>query len=174
MAISGLTLNNENYDKAVEILKDRFGQKQSDIFAYMNTLLKLQPVQRSNDTSVLPNLYDKINNSMRSLESLGINTDLNGNLLYPILNRCIPVELMLLFNRQQVARDVKEPIVSDLLKFLKDEVEACERSFSEHDESPIEVTKSNYPPFKKTQFASFNKKCTSAATLNLSVRVSDV
>ncbi|GFS75728.1 DUF1758 domain-containing protein [Nephila pilipes] len=42
--ISGLTLSNENYDKAVEILKDGFGQKQSVISAYMNTLLKLQLV----------------------------------------------------------------------------------------------------------------------------------
>ncbi|XP_055948251.1 uncharacterized protein LOC129981438 [Argiope bruennichi] len=103
-AISGLILTNENYDKAVEILKDRFGQRQAVISAYMNTLLSLQPVRRINDTAGLRNLYDEINNSIRSLESLGIDIDSYGNLLYPILDRCISVELMLLFNRSQVEK----------------------------------------------------------------------
>ncbi|GBM24872.1 hypothetical protein AVEN_23417-1 [Araneus ventricosus] len=128
-AISGLTLTNENYDKAVEILKDRFVQKQAVISAYMNTVLSLQPVRRINDTLGLRNLYDEINNSIRSLESLGIDIDSYGNLLYPILDRCIPDELMLLFNRDQVVKGVKEPVVSDLINLLKGEMEARERSF---------------------------------------------
>ncbi|GBN23412.1 hypothetical protein AVEN_96247-1 [Araneus ventricosus] len=103
-AISGLTLTNENYDKAVEVLKDGFGQKQAVISACMNTLLSLQPVRRINDTLGLRNLYDEINNSIRSLESLGIDIDSYGNLLYPILDRCLPVELTLLFNRDQVVK----------------------------------------------------------------------
>ncbi|KAF8795164.1 hypothetical protein HNY73_003044 [Argiope bruennichi] len=142
--ISGLTLTNENYDKAVEILKDRFGQRQAVISAYMNTLLPLQPVRRINDTVGLRNLYDEINNSIRSLESLEIDMDSYGNLLYPILDRCIPVDLML-FNRSQVEKKVREPVVSDLLIFLKGEIEACERSFSERTELSIPVTKTVAP-----------------------------
>ncbi|GBN23486.1 hypothetical protein AVEN_47070-1 [Araneus ventricosus] len=167
-AISGLTLTNENYDKAVEVLKDRFGQKQAVISAYMNTLLSLQPVRRINDTLGLRNLYDEINNSIRSLESLGIDIDSYGNLLYPILDRCIPVELMLLFNRDQVVKGVKEPVVSDLIHFLKGEMEARERTFSERTEL-ITIAKSNYPLFKKTQTASFNRGGSSAAALNVSI-----
>ncbi|GBO08570.1 hypothetical protein AVEN_154299-1 [Araneus ventricosus] len=167
-AISGLNLTNENYDKAVEVLKDRFGQKQAVISAYMNTLLSLQPVRRINDTLGLRNLYDEINNSIRSLESLGIDIDSYGNLLYPILDRCIPVELMLLFNRDQVVKGVKEPVVSDLINFLKGEMEARERSFSERTEL-IPIAKSNYPLFKKTQTASFNRGGSSAAALNVSI-----
>ncbi|GBO04760.1 hypothetical protein AVEN_19487-1 [Araneus ventricosus] len=167
-AISGLTLTNENHDKAVEVLKDRFGQKQAVISAYMNTLLSLQPVRRINDTLGLRNLYDEINNSIRSLESLGIDIDSYGNLLYPILDRCIPVELMLLFNRDQVVKGIKEPVVSDLINVLKGEMEARERSFSERTEL-IPITKSNYPLFKKTQTASFNTGGSSAAALNVSI-----
>ncbi|GBN45576.1 hypothetical protein AVEN_245972-1, partial [Araneus ventricosus] len=165
-AISGLT--NENYDKAVEVLKDGFGQKQAVIFAYMNTLLSLQPVRRINDTLGLRNIYDEINNSIRSLESLGIDIDSYGNLLYPILDRRIPVELMLLFNRDQVVKGVKEPVVSDLINFLKGEMEARERSFSERTEL-IPIAKSNYPLFKKTQTASFNRGGSSATALNVSI-----
>ncbi|XP_055943575.1 uncharacterized protein LOC129974831 [Argiope bruennichi] len=168
-AISGLTLTNENYDKAVEILKDRFGQRQAVISAYMNTLLSLQPIRRINNTAGLRNLYDEINNSIRSLESLGIDIDSYGNLLYPILDRCIPVELMLLFNRSQVERKVREPVVSDLLDFLKGEIEARERSFSERTELLNPVTKSNLSPFKKTQSSSFSRGVSSAATLGVSI-----
>ncbi|GBN03026.1 hypothetical protein AVEN_181047-1 [Araneus ventricosus] len=150
-AISGLTLTNENYDKAVEVLKDRFGQKQAVISAYMKTLLSSQPVRRINDTLGLRNLYDEINNSIRSLESFGIDIDSYGNLFYPILDRCIPVELMLLFNRDQVVKGVKGPVVSDLINVLKGEMEARERyraKISKRTEL-IPITKSIYPFLRK-------------------------
>ncbi|GBO37438.1 hypothetical protein AVEN_266087-1 [Araneus ventricosus] len=153
---------NENYDKAVEVLKDRFGQKQAVISSYMNTLLPLQPVRRINDTLGLRNLYDEINNSIRRID-----IDSYGNLLYPILDRCIPVELMLLFNRDQVVKGVKEPVVSDLINFFQGQMEARERSFSERTEL-IPIDKSNYPLFKKAQTAPFNRGGSSAAALNVS------
>ncbi|GBM36712.1 hypothetical protein AVEN_221974-1 [Araneus ventricosus] len=59
-------------------------------------------------------------------------------------------------------------MVSDLINFLKGKMEARERSFSERTEL-IPIAKSNYPLFKKTQTASFNRGGSSAAALNVSI-----
>ena len=40
-AVSGLPLTDENYQKAVELLKDRFGRNQILINAYMESLIKI-------------------------------------------------------------------------------------------------------------------------------------
>ncbi|GIX68191.1 uncharacterized protein CEXT_692751 [Caerostris extrusa] len=69
-AISGLPLTPENYRKAVEILKERFGKTEILISAHTNRLLNLEPVRNTNDIFALRKLYDEINVQIRTLESL--------------------------------------------------------------------------------------------------------
>ena len=47
-SIQGLPVTEDNYENAVEILKDRFGRKQQIISAHMEKLLKLQNYSNEN------------------------------------------------------------------------------------------------------------------------------
>ena len=59
-AISGLTLTGANYDKAIEILWKRFGNKQLIINKHMEQLLNTDGVTSQHDVKGLRHLYDVI------------------------------------------------------------------------------------------------------------------
>ena len=69
--ISGLSLTNENYNKALNLLKNRFGNNQMIISAHMNTLVKL-PSVNNEDVKALRKFYDDVESHVRSLSTLGI------------------------------------------------------------------------------------------------------
>ncbi|GFX54712.1 uncharacterized protein TNCV_2822331 [Trichonephila clavipes] len=69
--INGFPISDDNYDRALDLLKDRFGNK---------------------------NIAET---QIRSLESLGVKGESYSNLLTPILLKQIPSELVLEFNRSQ-------------------------------------------------------------------------
>ncbi|GFY14102.1 uncharacterized protein TNCV_3612911 [Trichonephila clavipes] len=48
--VEGFAITAENYAKAVEILKDRFGRKDAIINSHMQKLLSVTPLKRSDDT----------------------------------------------------------------------------------------------------------------------------
>ena len=72
-AISGLTLSNENYDVAVDILKERFADVQTAVNTHYVELINLPQV--TNRTTDLRMIYDKIEQNLRSLEALQQNID---------------------------------------------------------------------------------------------------
>ena len=72
-AILGLTLSNENYGVAIDILKERFGNEQVIIDLHYNQLINLSPA--SNKTSSLRSLLDQVEKHLRSLEVLKQNVN---------------------------------------------------------------------------------------------------
>ena len=64
--IQGLPLSESNYKRAVDLLKERFGQKQVLINAHMDALLKI-PVA-TNDVKKLRSLYDACEGYIHGLE----------------------------------------------------------------------------------------------------------
>ncbi|GIX71316.1 uncharacterized protein CEXT_317981 [Caerostris extrusa] len=117
IAISGLPFTADNYKKAIDILTDRFGKTDILISTHMNVLLSLEPVRNSSDVSTLRKLYDKITIQIRCLESLKVDINSYGNLLLPILYKCIPNDLVLRFNRQN---SESEATVTSLLSCIKE------------------------------------------------------
>ncbi|GFU17033.1 reverse transcriptase domain-containing protein [Trichonephila clavipes] len=91
----------DNYDRALDLLKDRFGNKNMLIITHLSNLLNLTPVRNPTDIVGLRNLYDRAETQIRSLESLGVKGESYSNLLRPILLKQIPSELVLEFNRSQ-------------------------------------------------------------------------
>ena len=67
-AIEGLSLTSENYAKALELLKERFGDEQRLIEAYMEELLSITPV-KSYKPATLRKLCDTIEIHTLNLES---------------------------------------------------------------------------------------------------------
>ena len=132
-AIQGLSLTEANYDAAVEILRDPFGQPQQIITAHMDELLKI-PASTGDCPSSLRFIYDKISVHVRVLASLGASSDQYGSLLIPIILSKMPGDI-----RLQIARQAKKDAwkIDDLLQIIKFEIEAREMS---------EATKSSEKP----------------------------
>ena len=84
-------------------------------------------VKNPNDVINLRKLYDKIEISVRNLDSLDVKKETYGNLLISIINARLPEELHL-----YLSRNFKNSLwnIDDLLTFLKTDVEAKERLIS--------------------------------------------
>ncbi|XP_056001802.1 uncharacterized protein LOC130048776 [Ostrea edulis] len=95
--IAGLALTNSNYEKAIALLRERYGQKHRIINAYMKSLLKLSPPQ-SNLFS-LRELYDTAESYIRGLESLGQEEETFGTMLIPILMDKLPSDVKINITR---------------------------------------------------------------------------
>ena len=70
--LQALSLNEDNYDSAVEMLQGRFGNTQQIITSHMEELLKL-PDCTGDWVSALRSVHDTMNVHIRGLSSLGIN-----------------------------------------------------------------------------------------------------
>ena len=82
VAISGLSHSNENYDVAITILRDRFGDTQSVINKHYVELTNIQSA--TNDTTSLRKLYDDLERHLRRLEALHL--DVNQDVLISMKN----------------------------------------------------------------------------------------
>ena len=124
-AISGLSLNSENYKEAIDILQQRYGNIQVLICAHMTKFVELPKIKYSTDVKGLRKMYDQIEISVRNLKSLDIDINTYGLLLVPLLNEKLPWELRVILSRK-FENDIWR--LDDMLKCLKTEVEAKERS----------------------------------------------
>ena len=97
--IEGLSLSNDNYAKALELLEDRYVNKQAIITAHTKDLLKLWRVETNLDVISLRRLYDDVQAQVRSLQSLGINEENYGKFLAAIIMELLPHEVQLSVNR---------------------------------------------------------------------------
>ncbi|GBM61410.1 hypothetical protein AVEN_70771-1 [Araneus ventricosus] len=126
IAIRGLALTSENYDLSLNILKERFARTDMIIDAHMSQLLNLNPVRKSQDVKSLRRLYSICETHIRGLENNGVDPNSYSSSLYPILLKSIPRDLSLEFSRKMYAK--KENTISDLLEFLKIEIQCRERN----------------------------------------------
>ena len=70
--ISGLTTTAENYNEAVELLKQRYGNTQVLINAHMQQSVSFPVIKSVNDVKGLRKLYEKVENSVRNLITLDV------------------------------------------------------------------------------------------------------
>ena len=137
--IQGLPLSESNYKRAVDLLKERFGQKQVLINAHMDALLKI-PVA-TNDVKKLRSLYDACEGYIHGLESLGVYPESYGDLLIPIVMKKLPEEVRRIMLR---SHDETTWTLADLRKQLRHEVETREKSSLGQSDKEVSVPN---PPF---------------------------
>ena len=132
LVIKGLALTEENYQIAVDILKQRYGNTQVVISAHMDEMLKL-PDCSSGKVHDLRKVYDKINVNVRGLEALGVKSEQYGSLLIPVIMSKLPTEL-----RIQVARKTADELwkIDDIIEIIRKELEAREISESVRTSNP--------------------------------------
>ena len=121
-AISGLPITSQNYGKAIEMLKERFGRKQVLINAHMESLSKISAP--SADVQELRKFHDSCESNIRALETLGVQTDSYGSLLIPILLKKLPEQLRCTIFRTNPLADCS---LNDLRTALCHEIDTREK-----------------------------------------------
>ena len=121
-AITGLTLSNENCSVALNILKNRFSNKQLLISIHMKKLLSLEKVKDVRNISELRKMFDTIEIQIRSLENLSVDENMYGSILIPILLEQLPEELNLIINRE--LNGCQAWNIINVLQILKNEMSA--------------------------------------------------
>ena len=119
-----MPVTEENYDSAVEILKERFGKPQQLISAHMEELLKLNVCVLDKPRQIRF-LYDKISVSFRGLEALGVKSEQYGSLILLIIMAKLPDEI-----RIQVARNRSQEVweIDSWIDVIQSEIDAREMS----------------------------------------------
>ncbi|GBN28406.1 hypothetical protein AVEN_88872-1 [Araneus ventricosus] len=88
----------ENYKKAVEYLKERFGKESILVQVYIRDLLQL--VISKNEFE-LSTLYDKLQTRIRSLDSLRLTKDKYVDILFPLIESTLPIDIVKMWDRQR-------------------------------------------------------------------------
>ena len=123
-AIAGLQLTSTNNTVAIDLLRERFAQKQTIINSHMDALLKVQGVSSISEMKKLRQVYNRVEIHIRGLQAYGITSDQYGALLVPILLSKIPEELRLIISRQFEGGSWD---LDHIMEAFKKELEARER-----------------------------------------------
>ena len=121
--IEGIPLVEDNYQKALDLLGRRFGNKQVIISAHVNKLLKLDKVKTGRNIQELRNLFDQVESHVRSLSSLNVLSEHYGPLLIPIILERLPDDI-----RLQISRILGQEnwMIEEFMATLKVEIVARE------------------------------------------------
>lgn len=163
--VSSFPGSSENYETAVNYLKERFGQDSVLIQVYIRDILQLVIANKTGNMD-LCTLYDKLQTHLRALESLGVTKNNFAHFLYPLVESALPTELIRAWERNRgkvnAAGDNGKSDLECLIEFLKIEVESemrikiARESFNEPKLNCGAVKKQN----KKFEF---NRKSTPVA-----------
>ncbi|XP_053372929.1 uncharacterized protein LOC123565249 [Mercenaria mercenaria] len=115
--IAGFSLTNINYDKAVSLLHERYGQRDKIIQTYMKALLEV-PAPVYTVTS-LRKFYDTTETYIRGLDSLGQNESTYGSLLTPVILQKLSPEVRTNITR---AHGTQSWCLNDLMRCILNEV----------------------------------------------------
>lgn len=130
----------ENYDKIISALQSRFGRDDLQIEVYVRELLKLIISNATSQNKMdLSMLYDRLETQLRALETLGVTSEKCSAMLFPLIESCLPEDLLRVWQRVGHREDATELSPNDakatkseeksieghlrnLMSFLKNEV----------------------------------------------------
>ncbi|GBN74845.1 hypothetical protein AVEN_232281-1 [Araneus ventricosus] len=125
--IKGFAISDDNYESAIKLLKDTFGQTDVLINAHVSKLLNMSPLKNSSNLQELRKFYFKCQTQIRSLDSLGVKSDTYSVMLSAIILKLFPSDLALEFSKAQISSSNHN--LEDLMKFLHDVVSVRQRTF---------------------------------------------
>lgn len=128
----------ENYSKIVESMESRFGRKDLQIEFYVRELLRLILSNSARKQKIeIASLYDSIETQLRALETLGITSENCSAILFPLIESCLPYDLLTVWQRSSTCHSPEKdasctvsPLeirLKKLLLFLQHEVENEQR-----------------------------------------------
>ena len=116
-AIAGLPLTDANYDHAMALLTERYGQSHKIVHAHMQALLEI--TTPTNSLSSLQLFYDTIEAHIRGLAALGKSKDAYGAMLVPIILGKLPVDVRRNLacehgNSEWTTKELKDAILKEI------------------------------------------------------------
>ncbi|UYV80892.1 hypothetical protein LAZ67_19002111 [Cordylochernes scorpioides] len=140
--IDSYPVTGDNYNLAVQALQERFGDPNLLTELYVRRLLNLVITNVRRENKNLGNLYDDLSSHLRSLETLGIDPQLSGIFLYPLVESSLPTEILRIWQRHPSSGYGQERIKMEhpldrkgeiperlraLMDFLRAEVKSAQR-----------------------------------------------
>ncbi|XP_042149590.1 uncharacterized protein LOC121837829 [Ixodes scapularis] len=98
-AISGLQTTAECYKDAIEILSERFGNKQRIQREYLERLRSLPMVKSDRDVRGLRNIYDHVQTNIRGLRALGVSSATYSTMMMDVLLSNLPTDILVEYHR---------------------------------------------------------------------------
>ena len=158
-----MTLSSENYQEAIDLLKNRFGNTQTLISAHMETLLNVNKVRYFDVTITLRKLYNDVETCVRHLKTLNVEAVRYGYLFIFILKIRLPDALVMI-----IARKFEENIwaLDLVLKYFHEELTVKEACFSYKNLSDEEKGHKNFSDNERSS----RNSCYSQKALNNETR----
>ncbi|KAH8029355.1 hypothetical protein HPB51_025363 [Rhipicephalus microplus] len=97
--IARLSATTSCYLEALKILKQGFAETHAVIQAHMQRIIDMRPLQSSKELRGLQCLYDTVRSQTCVLKTLGVSKDSCSAMLYPILLKPLPCDIVLNFNK---------------------------------------------------------------------------
>ena len=124
-----MSLSNENYSVALNILKDRFGNVQDTVDLHYTAIINMKSASDSVDS--LRCLLDGVDKHLRSLDVLGQN--INQDLFVSIIKSKLPSSVI---RHLEIKKGIESKWTVLLLKeLLKEYVVACEKAKTDSDKA---------------------------------------
>ncbi|UYV70400.1 hypothetical protein LAZ67_7002911 [Cordylochernes scorpioides] len=151
-------VSGKNYASVIKDLKERFGRDNMLIKVYVRDLLWLV-IRSAQERKVnFKDLVTKLNSQIRHLSMLGVMTDKCADILYPVVESCLPEDVLISWQRSSEPEDLES-----LMKFLRREVNQTkdrEMAYNKHSDSLAQPT----PGKIETKKRSFNARREIATT----------
>jgi len=115
----------ENYPLAVQQLKKMYGSEKMLVKVYIRDLLKMVIDNAQNKSFTLLQLYYKLSAKLKALETLGVTQDKCASVIYPLVESCIPEEVLRTWQRHPNCKTAEQDgeELEKLIEFLEKEVE---------------------------------------------------
>ncbi|GFW41743.1 uncharacterized protein TNCV_4979941 [Trichonephila clavipes] len=117
----------DSYPKAIAQQQERFGRVDLLVQIYVRDLLSMviRNAATGRSKTDLPALYDELEAKIRALESLGQTQDKYSEFLSPLIESCLPEDILLAFERSKKFKEDtpgESRTLKLLMNFLKQEV----------------------------------------------------
>ncbi|GBO00251.1 hypothetical protein AVEN_145243-1, partial [Araneus ventricosus] len=123
----------QNYPKAIELLKERFGREDLLVQVYVRELLKMVMKNAASERKCadLTTLYDQLKSHLRALDTLGRSKEKFADFLSPLVESCLPEDVLKAWERHRTSsilnNDAELPensqrSLENLMDFLRQEV----------------------------------------------------
>ncbi|UYV84640.1 hypothetical protein LAZ67_X002934, partial [Cordylochernes scorpioides] len=128
----------KNYASVIKDLKERFGRDNMLIKVYFRDLLWMVIQSAQERKFNFKDLVTKLNFQIRHLSMLGVTTDKCADILYLVVESCLPEDVLISWQRSSEPEDLES-----LMKFLRREVNQTkdrEMAYNKHSDSLAQPT----------------------------------
>ena len=127
-AVAGFELSDANYKTVVDILKGRFGQRQTILDSHIDALTTMNPLGKNADIAEIRKFYDTVETHCRGLQAIGVDPKAYSIILVNMVQKKLPEEIRLILSRKMnEAYGDNDWQLADLLNCLRIEIEAREK-----------------------------------------------